>query len=481
MIASTLSLSFSRVYGAAIAGIQAIYIARVLGPEDFGAFNLIYLIGWYVGLVHFGARDVAFRDIPFFRGQKDPAQEKLSRDVSFTSEILWRLVSSFGLAVAALFFKEPLLRFGLLLWAVSIFGTRMAELYNTVSTVEHDFTLVGWVNSVRLTIIFGFTVATIRWMGVYGPVLAPAVGSAVAVILYARRHPLAFDFSLDREQFVRMVKVGLPLATLTFVFWLYQNADRSVIAAVLSKSDLGYYAIASFIVQFVIQLPSDFITVLQPALYKELGKDNRLADIKGLVVQTTRTYAYLSPLAVLLLWTWFPVMVDLLLPKYGPSVPLLRILSIAVFFSFLLMVPHTILYSPGINRQTLCVFVWTGCAALTAGVSFVLIRMGYGLNGVAAASVLGRAVAAAVFLYFTRSYYCEWMGQRWHFYFEVMIPMIYVAAILALYTRLGWRAASIPALLGQTALLLIAYVPCLLLYNRKTGLLKFRPYRPANG
>lgn len=472
MIASSLSLSFSRVYGAAISGIQAIYIARVLGPEEFGVFNLIYLIGWYIGLVNFGSRDVAFRDIPYYRGQKDPAREKLSRDVSFTTEILWRLVSSFGLAVAALLVKEPLLRYGLLLWSVSLFGMRMAELYNTISTVEQDFLAVSWINSLRLTIIFAVVLLTIRWMGVYGPVLAPAVGSAVAVVLYARRHPLAFDFSLDREQIKRMVKVGVPLATLTFVFWLYQNADRSVIAAVLSKSDLGYYAIASFIVQFVIQLPSDFITVLQPKLYRELGKDNQLADIKGLVVQTTRTYAYLSPLGVLLLWTWFPVMVDLLLPKYGPSVPLLRILSIAIFFSFLLMVPHTILYSPGINRQTACVVVWTGCAALTAGVGYALIRMGYGLSGIAAASVLGRAAAAAVFLFLTRSYYRDWMDQRWHFYLEILVPMAYAGGLLAIFSHFKWVATSIPAVLAQTVFLLAAYLPFLLLLNRKVGLVK---------
>lgn len=481
MIANSLSLSFSRIYGAAISGIQAIYIARVLGPEEFGVFNLIYLIGWYIGLVHFGARDVAFRDIPYFRGQKDPARERLSRDVSFTTELLWRGISSVGLAVGALLVKDPMLRYGLLLWAVSLFAMRMAELYNTVSTVEHDFILVGWVSSIRLTIIFGFVLLSIRWMGVYGPVLAPAIGSAVAVFLYMRRHPLAFSFSLDRDQLWRMVKVGVPLAALTFVFWLYQNADRSIIAAVLSKSDLGYYAIAAFIVQFVIQLPSDFITVLQPRLYSELGKDNQLADIKGLVVQTTRTYAYLSPLAILLLWTWFPTLVALLLPKYGPSIPALRILSLAIYFSFILVVPHTILYSPGINRQNLCVAVWGGCALLTAGAGYGLIRLGYGLSGVAAASVLGRALAAVLFLYFTRSYYCEWMHQKWHFYFEILVPMAYVACILGIFGHYGWHASSIPALLGQSALLLVAYVPCLLLYNQKAGLIRFRWSRQANG
>jgi O-antigen/teichoic acid export membrane protein len=477
MIGSTLSLSASRIFGAAISGVQAIYIARALGPEKFGVFNLIYLIGWYVGLVHFGARDVAFRDIPYFRGQKDPVREKLSRDVSLTSEILWRALTSSGLVIAAFMLKDPVLRYGLVLWAVSMFLTRMAELYYTMSMVEQDFVLVSWVSSTRLAIILVFVLMSIRWLGVYGPVLAPALGSAVAILLYARRHPLAFSFSLDRRQFGRMVTVGVPLAALTLVYWLYQNADRSIIAAVLSKSELGYYAIAAFIVQFLSQLPADFIAVLQPNLYRELGKGNRLADIKGLIVHTTRAYAYLSPLAILVLWTWFPPLVHLLLPKYESSIPVLRILSLTIFFSSVLVVPYTILYSPGINRQILCVGVWGGSALLTAGSGYGLLRLGYGLSGVAVCSVLGQAVAAAAFLFLTRRYYCEWMDQKWHFYLEMLAPIGYASSILGLLGYFALHASSIPALLGESALLLVAYAPWLLLFNRKAGLVKWKPFR----
>jgi len=474
MIGSTLSLSASRISGAAISGVQAIYVARVLGPEKFGVFNLIYLIGWYVSLVHFGARDVAFRDIPYFRGQTDPVREKLSRDVSLTSEILWRALTSSGLALVALTLKDPLLRYGLLLWAVSMFLVRMAELYNTISTVEQDFVFVSWVNSTRLAIIFAVILLTVHWLGIYGPLLAPIVGSMVAVSLYSRRHPLAFSFSLDRSQFGRMVTVGLPLAALTFVYWLYQNADRSIIAAVLSKSELGYYAMAAFIVQFLIQLPADFITVLQPNLYRELGKENRLADIKGLVVHTTRAYVYLSALAILMLWTWFPPLIHLLLPKYEPSIPVLRILSLTIFFSSVLVVPYTILYSPGINRQILCVGIWGGSALLTAGIGYGLLRLGYGLSGVAVASVLGQAMAAAAFLFLTRRYYCDWMDQKWHFYLELLAPMGYVGCILGLLGYFGLHASSVPALLGESVLLLGVYLPCLLLFNRKAGLVNWK-------
>ena len=453
---------------------QAIYIGRVLGPEKFGLFNLIYLIGWYVGMVHPGARDVAFRDIPYFRGRKDPVREKLSRDVSVTSEILWRALASSGLALAALLLKDRLLRYGLLLWAVSMFLMRMAELYNAIGTVEEDFVFVSWVNCTRLALAFGFVLASIRWLGIYAPVLAPAAGSAAAVVIYARRHPLAFSFLLDRGQLQRMVAVGVPLASLTFAYWLYQSADRSLVAAVMSKSDLGCYAIAAFIVQFVTQLPADFITVIQPNLYRELGKENRLADVKGLIVHTTRAYAYLSPLAILLLWTWFPVLVHLLLPKYEASIPVLRILSLTIFFSSLLVMPHTILYSPGINRQIICVGVWCGSALLTAGTGYGLVRLGCGLSGVAAASVLGQALAAAAFLTLTRRYYCEWMHQTWCFYLEMLGPVSYAGVVLILLKYYRLQATSISALLMESALLLVVYAPCLLFFNRQTGLLKWK-------
>ncbi len=477
MVGSTLSMSASRIYGAVMSGVQGIYIAHLLGPQLFGVFNLIYLIGWYVSLVHLGSRDVAYRDIPFYRGRNDSAREKLTRDVSVSTEILWRGFSSLALAVAALCLKDPMMRAGLLLWAVSMFVARLSELYSVLTTVEQDFVFVSWVNAIKLTVVFAIIVLTTPWFGIYGVLLGPTIGGALSVCILSRRHPLAFSFSLDRMQFLRMLRAGLPLAVLTFVSWVYVNADRSIVAWVLPRIELGYYTAAAFMVQFLTQLPGDFVTVLQPKLYRELGKENRLADIKGLVVHTTRAYVYLSALAILMLWTWFPPLIHLLLPKYEPSIPVLRILSLTIFFSSLLVVPYTILYSPGINRQLLCVGVWGGSALLTAGSGYGLLRLGYGLSGIAVASVLGQAMAAAAFLFLTRHYYCEWMDQKWHFYLELLAPIGYVGCILGLLGYFGLHASSVPALLGESVLLVVVYLPCLLLFNRKAGLVNWKSLR----
>ena len=475
MAGSTISLSASRIYGAAIAGVQGIYIARLLGPQLFGVFNLIYLIGWYISLVQPGARDVAYRDIPFYRGRKDPDREKLTRDVSISCELLWRGFCSLALAIAALFLKDSLLRVGLVVWAGSMFVARVCELYSVLSTAEQDFVFVSWVNAIKLTLTFATILLTIRWLSLYGALLGPAVGGAFAIYLFARRHPLAFSFSLDRPQLRRMLRFGLPLALLTFVYWLYASADRSIIALVLPRIELGYYAAAAFIVQFLTQLPADFITVLQPHLYRELGKDNQLADAKALVVGTTRAYAYLSPLAILLLWIWLPPIVHWLLPKYDPALPVVQILSLNVFFASALAVPYTMLYSPGINRQTLCAGVWGGSALLTAGVGYLLLRLGYGINGVAIATVLGQSAAAAAFFYFTRAYYRDWMGQNGFFYLELVGPMAYAACILAgMHYLLPLVTLPLLSAAAWSPVLVLLYLPWLLLLSHRIGVLKLR-------
>jgi hypothetical protein len=121
--------------------------------------------------------------------------------------------------------------------------------------------------------------------------------------------------------------------------------------------------------------------------------------------------------------------------------------------------------------------VWGGSALLTAGCGYGLLRLGYGLSGVAAGSVLGQALAAAAFLFLSRHYYCKWMDQKWHFYLEMLGPIGYVGCILGLLGHFGVHASSVPALLGESALLLVVYVPCLLLFNRKAGLMNWKSLR----
>ncbi len=427
MLGNTLFLSTSRIYGAAISAAQGLLIARALGPHLFGVFNLIYLIGWYVGMVHFGARDVAYREIPYFRGRHDPAQEKLVRDVTVTGEMVWRAISSILLALAAFCVRDPLLRNGLLLWAGYLFVARLSELYNLLTIIEHDFALVSWVNALKLTVTFGFIAATIHWLGIYSALVGPVLGSALAIHLFARRYPLAFVFRWHKPEFLRALKSGFPLALLTFVYWLCANSDRTVVAFSLDRASLGYYGIAVFLTQFLMQLPGDFITVLQPRLYRELGKENELAGAR------------------------------------------LRILSLNLFFASLLAVPYTILYSPGINRQGACVIVWSCCALFTAAAALGFLRLGWGLNGVAVASVLGLAAAAVWLSCLAYRYYSGWLQQDWRFYVELVVPLAYMALILAAvgYETRAWSMSWVTAA-ARSGLLLLLYLPYLVYMNRRT-------------
>ncbi len=469
MLASTLGLSVSRIYGAAISAVQGLLIARVLGPYLFGVYNLIYLVGWYVGLAHFGARDVAYREIPFLRGQRDAPREKLIRDVAITAEIVWRLACSILLGLSALWVRDSLLRNSLLLLALSLFVARLSELYNMLATVEQDFTLVSWVNALKLSVTFSVIAATIHRLGIYGSLIAPIFGSAVAIYFFRRRHPLAFTLRWESQEFRRVFKIGFPLALLTFVCWVYLNSDRTIVAAFLGRTDLGYYGIAVFLTLFLIQLPSDFITVLQPRLYRELGRQNELADLKDLIVNASRVFAYLSPLVILFLWVWVPPVMQFFLPHYGPSVPVIRILSLNLFFASALVMPYTILYSPGINRQTTCLLVWGGCAVLTAAAACGFLRLGWGISGAAVASVLGQATAAVAFFLLAHRYYSGWMGQDWRFYFELAVPIAYLGFVVAAVHYLGSDRSSSPlTLVAHTLFLGLVYVPCLVFFNRKT-------------
>jgi len=140
-----------------------------------------------------------------------------------------------------------------------------------------------------------------------------------------------------------------------------------------------------------------------------------------------------------------------------------------LFFASLLAVPYTILYSPGINRQGACVIVWSCCALFTAAAALGFLRLGWGLNGVAVASVLGLAAAAVWLSCLAYRYYSGWLQQDWRFYVELVVPLAYMALILAAvgYETRAWSMSWVTAA-ARSGLLLLLYLPYLVYMNRRT-------------
>jgi O-antigen/teichoic acid export membrane protein len=469
ILTDTAKISTTRVYSIVLAVIQGFVVARVLGPEMYGLLSLILLIAFYANLIGPGLLDVANRELPFLAGKGDTQGAHRLRSVGFSGDLLWRAFLCVCVLVAAIFQSNEILRYGLIITAITLFTARLNEIYSVVCQVKNDFHLLSKATFLTSTLTSGLIIATVYWGKVFSPLLVPLVVSLVIIFYYQRHTRLEMEFSVDRTELKRMIRIGIPLQLLTVVVWIYRSSDRTMVASLLDTTSLGYYALAVNIVQYL-QLPqNDFVLVLRPRLYELLGRSEDPAELRAYIVKPTLIIAYLVPFVIGLVWLCSPVIVMALLPKYAGSISVLKILALDVYFATILLMPHILLYSAKVNRQTHCVYVWGGATVVTVILSYVFLRMSWGIEGVAVAMVLGQALAAAFIFGMSHKYYLKGVRGAFMHYVKVVLPIAYTAVIVLLIGCVsGHNALTIQRTGVQTIVFALFFLPVLFFLNVET-------------
>jgi O-antigen/teichoic acid export membrane protein len=440
----------------------------------YGILNLILLVAFYAGLAGPGLIDVANRELPFLAGRDDVRGAERVRNVGFSADLLWRAFVGLCVLVAAFFQTNEVLRYGLIITAFTLFVARINELYSLVCQVKKDFHLLSKATFLTSTLSSGLIVATVYWVKIFSPLLVPLLVLTVIIFYYQRHIHLDMQFSLDRGELKRMMRIGIPLQLLTVVFWIYRNSDRTVIAGFLDTTSLGYYALAVSIVQYLQLPPNDFVLVLRPRLYEILGKYEDVAEVRPYIMKPTIVIAYLIPFVVGLIWLCSPLIILSVLPKYAGSINVLKILALNIYFATVLLMPHLLLYSAKVNRQTHCVFVWGAAAVVTALLSYLFLQIGWGIDGVAVAMVVGQAFAAVFIFGMGHRYYLKGVRGPFWYYFKLLLPLLYTGALASLISYIsGYDSLSVATVSFQAIIFSVFFLPVLFYLNMQTKILSF--------
>lgn len=471
ILTDTSQLSTARVLALALTLTRVFVLARLLGPDSFGEYNLLNLIILYGSLANPGFRDMVHREIPYFRGQGKEERIQGLKDTAFTGELGIRLLVALGVFAGAFLFEDNILRYGLMSVALVLVTVKLSELYQTLAITDRRFSLVSRAALVSALGASVFVFASVYWFGVYSGILAPAVAAVVVILYYRRELRLDFHIRIDRKEALRLLRPGLGLTLLGVTTHLFRRAGVTVVALSLGITTLGIYGLAAFIIQFGTQVSGDLVTAIKPRLYERLGRSSLPSAVHNLIAKPSWALAYSMALAVGLTWVATPLVIGTLLPAYGAAEPVMSILVVSLFFTAISVMPYTLLYAPGINKQVQSAVVWVVAGAMTFGLGFLFVEFGWGIKGVAVATVAANAVAAIAFLAMAQRYYITDGKQAARFYASLALPLAYVSLVFLGLEQLPTDELSlgIETVLHAT-IMVLAYIPCLLYLEKQTSL-----------
>ena len=445
------SLKFSSVslLGILISLPVSIYVATILVPEEYGVYGFLGLWLMYATLISLGLRTSGYREIPVLLGKGEDKQALRIQNITITSDMLYSILPFVVILGASFFFSEPILKFGLIVIAVSYGISHFVGYWDGINFLRQNFSVAAKGRLIAALVSPFIIAASVYWLKVYALLIAPIFAAVALGIYYWRKGPINFHFTLDWKETVRLAKIGVVLQAGTLVFWSFRLADRTIIASTLPLEQLGLYTFAIGFIMMVLMIPTNFTNVLQPILYRELGRDSSIfegfKDTKRIAVYLALGGAVIIPVAQLA----FYLVVSLITTKYIGSIPIFYVLSYNLFLASIMTVATLILVSSVVNKQKYFLVVHAIGLVLNIIFDLLVVKLGYGVVGIAWVTVCTQGLVTFTLYYLAKSYMFGNIKDYFRFQIAIWAPFLltilfyFLHNYLNLVTSNAWIFAGI--------------------------------------
>jgi O-antigen/teichoic acid export membrane protein len=320
--------------------IRSFFLAKLLAPEGFGIWRLINIFLDYLRLASLGTQPGMNQKVPFLRGRGQ--SEKISSVLKTVFATTFFTSIVYGAATFAWSFKmiDPttagalaLLSPVLVLVAWQNYSQELlisTGLYRLRSRIE----LIYGISTMIISIIF-----VVFW-GIHGAIAGLALSTLLALFLAGHNLWEQLSLTIDWRAFRELVHIGLPMLANGMLILTMSNADRMLIAALLSTQTLGIYSISNAGLTILGLIPSAIGQMLV-VKFSELNGENKSQPYMYEVLdRTTLTLGCLFAVLTSIMISLFPLLVVTLLPAYVEGIGAGKLLLAGTFF-FAISLPIT--------------------------------------------------------------------------------------------------------------------------------------------
>jgi PST family polysaccharide transporter len=361
-------------------------LSRILAPDDFGLMAMAAVVTGLASVV----RDLGAGPAIVREPRLTPRFVSSQLVVAATFGLVLAVLIAGIAPIAASVFGEPelvpillVLAIGFAIGGLGVVPQALLERRLAFRPIAAAELLAG---AVALVVAI---VAALAGLGAIALAFQSAVQTTIAVVVLAVAAgwlPRAMPANVEIR---RGLRFGTPLAGFATLNYVVRNADNALIGAVLGPGPLGYYSVAYRLMLLPVQVVNSVGNrVLLPVLAQHADRaSQRAAYLSALGV----TAVVGLPIAAGLAGAADQVIWVLLGPDWGPSVPVLRLLSLVALAQVIGATVGPVFVATG---RTDRLFAWGLLSSLIAVASFIL-GLPYGIVGVAAAYAIASLILIA--------------------------------------------------------------------------------------
>lgn len=385
--------------------------ARYIGPSDMGVFRTFGIVAGYLFFFELGVFSGLQREIPLQLGCGNRAQAEQAASACLAWIMFASLASGtifLGLALRSACLGEWMQFWGWLAYAPGSAATLYGGYLSTTFRTGQQFIALSKASVIQ-AIAATLVLPLLPIMGYYGACLRAAVSSVTNISLLHRWRPLRVRPRLDWPGFWRVVRIGLPLSGIGYVYTsLWISLEGTLVLAWFGTKALGLYSVAVFVRTVVGQLVQNVSQVLNVKMCERYGRSNSARDALRRIVAPVALMSLASLPLIAVGWLLMPRVVRVLIPRYVEATFLMQV--------FLIMMPVLMLKIPtavlwvAVKLLDCFTSVIVGFAAFMA-TAYCSFRMGFGLPGMAVAFLIGQVTYLLVAWAFTLKLVHQERGQ----------------------------------------------------------------------
>lgn len=347
------------------------YIARKLGPSDFGIFNFVTTFTMlFFPFAFMGINRVMIRDLAGF-DDKAPYIRKIVL-LRFATTIF--SISLILLSTWILHYEQRIVYAVFLACFVFLFQMSseiFTDVFNAYEKMEFT-ALVKMTAGLTLTVLSVIVLAI--GYGLYELISIYALGQFIGLLLaffLIQRHFVKIDFDLDLSFIKQKMIEGSPFFLMTLMWFSIMRIDTLILSKNVELVELGFYTSSILLITKLSIIPQGLSNAILPTISR-LNKQEKQKDIMILSKMFFENISLLALPFVVIISFYSDIVVRIIYgTDYGPAAMILRIGIWAFLFRCIAFVQFSILTALRKQKQLLKSYLIGTCYCIFT--SFLLI------------------------------------------------------------------------------------------------------------
>ncbi len=384
VVKDTLMYTVANYIAMVIGILVGVATKAILGTVGAGYWAVIKVFTSYGEYSDLGTRNAMIREIPRVIGAGKHQEALKTQNSAYAFTLLASFFSSVVIAVIAWTTQDPVLRKGLLICTALVVAT---QLYNFSLTLLRTLKKVGALSIVivvNMVLVGILSIAGAWWKGVLGMAIGVSIATFISAWNAYTFGKMDFRVRWDSAEIGRLIRIGFPMVIISYALVTFLSLDTLMIGKMIGIEAVGLYTIGLMSVQQIGSLGRFSQIILLPHIQERYGQTGSLSHTAAMMIRATRVLAYLVPFLIALVVFFVPVLVYYFLPKFTGGIASMKILVMGYYFVAVNELSASAAFTA--DKQKQLIPFLGGVIAVAATLNFVFIRLGFGIQGVAAAT-----------------------------------------------------------------------------------------------